>query len=309
MTTATLDELMLRYVPAPPRPVALPLLEARDSLRAALTNLSQIEDSALEKEWKWRATASSDVRSGFFRQYEALEDTRARVGSTVAGPSSSSQSAARPLVASASAARWELHGLLAPLTGEQLDQPTGNDEWTVRQTLAHIVNGQRAYFWYTSWWLARADADDFPARVPEEVASEFPAEETDGVGSLDDIRQRLDDVLDLSAGTLGVLSDDQLAARARFAGQPVDVRFRINRWSSHMREHTIQIEKTLGFISRPTTEVDRLLRMVAGAYGRLEEAVFMLTDSPAVDDALRTIGDTCSGVARDAQSVRAASDH
>ena len=305
MTTASLDELMLRYVPAPPRPAAPQLLEARIPLRAALQDLSQVNDSALEKEWKWRATAQSDVRNGFFRQYEALEDTRARIGSMVAG-ATSSQSPARPLAASASAARWDLHGLLAPLTDHDLDSPTGNDEWTVRQTLAHIVNGQRAYFWFTSWWLARADADDFPPRVPEDVAAEFPEEETDGVGSLDEIRQRLDDVLDLSAGTLGLLSDDELAARARFAGQPVDVRFRINRWSAHMREHTIQVEKTLGYINRPTTEVDRLLRMVAGAYGRLEEDVFMLPESAAVDEALRMIGDACSGVARDAANVRAA---
>ena len=305
MTTASLDELMLRYVPTPPQPVAPMLLRARDLLRSALADLSTVKDSSLEKEWMWRATVPSDVRSGIFRQYETLEDTRARIGSIVAGPTSS-QSPARPLAASASAARWDLHGLLATLTDEDLDRPTGNEEWTVRQTLAHIVNGQRAYFWYTSWWLAHADADDFPPRVPEDVAKEFPEEETDGVGSLDEIRQRLDDVLDLSAGTLGLLSDDQLAARSRFAGQPVDVRFRINRWSAHIREHTIQVEKTLGYINRPTTEVDRLLRMVAGAYGRLEEAVFMLPESAAVDEAMRMIGDVCSGVARDGANIRAA---
>jgi uncharacterized damage-inducible protein DinB len=305
MTTATLDDLMLRYVPAPPQPVQPGLLKARHSVRTALKDLSHVTDSSLEKEWKWRATEPSHVRSGFFRMYEALEDTRARIGSMVAG-ATGSQSPARPFAGSASAARWDLYGLLAPLTDQDLDKPTGNDEWTVRQTLGHIVNGQRAYFWYTSWWLANADADDFPPRVPEDVASEFPEEETEGVGSLDDIRQRFDDVLDLSAGTLGVLSDDQLAARARFAGQPVDVRFRINRWSAHMREHTIQVEKTLGYINRPTTEVDRLLRMVAGAYGRLDEAVLMLPESAAVDEALRLIADTCSGVARDAAAVRAA---
>jgi hypothetical protein len=308
MTTVTLDELMLRYVPDPPRPVAPELVEARGHFRAGLADLSQVKDSALPKEWMWRANAPSDIRSAFFRQYEALEDTRARIGSLVAG-TTGRQAPARPLAGSTTEARWDLHGLLAPLADSDLDQPTGNEEWTVRQTLAHIVNGQRAYFWYTSWWLSRSDADDFPPRVPEDVAAEFPDEESDGVGSLDGIRQRLDDVVDLSAGTLGLLSDDQLASRARFAGLPVDVRFRINRWSSHMREHTIQVEKTLGFINRTTTEVDRLLRMVAGAYGRLEDAVFMLPDSPAVDDALRMIGDTCLGVARDAKSVRAASDH
>ena len=305
MTSATLDQLMLRYVPAPPRPVAPMLLQARDPLRSALSDLSTVKDSSLEKEWMWRATSPSHVRNGFFRQYEALEDTRARIGSMVAG-AVAIQAPARPLAGSTTAARWDLHGLLAPLTSEDLDRGTGNDEWTLRQTLAHIVNGQRAYFWYTSWWLARSDADDFPPRVPEDVAKEFPEEGSDGEGSLNDTRQRLDEVVDLSAGTLGLASEDELAARARFAGLPVDVRFRINRWSSHMREHTIQVEKTLGFINRPTTEVDRLLRMVAGAYGRLEEAVFMLPESVGVDHALHLIAGTCSDVARDAGNLRQA---
>ena len=108
----------------------------------------------------------------------------------------------------------------------------------------------------------------------------------------EDIGRRFDDIVDLSAGTLGNLSEDQLAARARWSGLPVDVRFRINRWSSHIREHTIQVEKTLGFINRPTSEVDRLLRLIAAAYGRLEDEVFMLPESPALADALRLVEST-----------------
>jgi hypothetical protein len=306
MTTATLDDFLLQHAPAPPRQVDPALHRARDFLRAALVDLSRVEDAALEKEWVWR-NEGTDVRYGFYRQYEAFEDTRARVGRMVAS-SVAEQSPARALVGSATAARWDLHGLLAPLTDADLDRDPANGEWTLRQTLAHIVNGQRAYGWFTAWWLARNDAplDDYPKRVPEDVITHLPAEESDGLGTLEEIGRRLDDIVDLSAGTLGNLVDDQLAARARWAGLPVDVRFRINRWSSHLREHTVQVEKTLGFINRPTTEVDRLLRLIAGAYGRLEEDVFMLSASPALDEALRLIGDTSSASARDAKSVRAA---
>jgi uncharacterized damage-inducible protein DinB len=306
MTTATLDDFLLKHAPAEPQPVHPTLLKARDSVRQALAELSDVPDAALEKEWRWRG-AALDVRYGLYRQYEAFEDARARVREALSG-SVGTQSPARPLVGSATAARWDLLGLIAPITDADLDRDPANGEWTLRQTLAHIVNGQRAYSWFTAWWLSRADAfgDDFPARVPEDVAAELPDEATDGVGSLQDISVRFDDIVDLSAGTLGNLSEDQLAARARWSGLPVDVRFRVNRWSSHIREHTIQVEKTLGFINRPTTEVDRLLRLIAAAYGRLEDEVFMLPESPALADALRLVESSSASAARDAVMVRAA---
>jgi len=308
MTTATIDSFLLRHAPAEPQPVQPTLLRARDSVRQALTELSHVPDLSLDKEWTWRGHDNADVRYGLYRQYEALEDTRARIRPQLAALAAT-ESPARPLVASAGAARWDLHGLLASLAEADLDRDPANGEWTLRQTLAHIVNGQRAYGWFTAWWLSRQDspADDFPPRVPEDVAAQLPAEESDGVGSLEDIGRRLDDIVDLSAGTLGNLSDDQLAARARWAGMPVDVRFRINRWSSHLREHTIQVEKTLGFIGRPTTEVDRLLRLIAAAYGRLEEEVFMLADLPVVADSTRQIASVAADIERDARQVRAAS--
>jgi hypothetical protein len=307
MTTATLDEFLLRHAPAEPRPLHPTLRAARDSVRQALTELSHVADESLEKEWTWRGHDNADVRYGLYRQYEALEDTRARIRPPLAALGAA-ESPARPLVAAAGAARWDLHGLLASVADADLDRDPANGEWTLRQTLAHIVNGQRAYGWFTAWWLSRQDAsaDDFPPRVPEDVAAQLPAEESDGIGSLTEIGRRLDDIVDLSAGTLGNLSDDQLAARARWAGMPVDVRFRINRWSSHLREHSIQVEKTLGFIGRPTSEVDRLLRLIGAAYGRLEEEVFMLPDSPVVDDATRQMAAVTADLARDAARVRTA---
>ena len=91
---------------------------------------------------------------------------------------------------------------------------------------------------------------------------------------MDDVRARLDALLDLSMACLGGLDEEQLAVPARWAGGEVTVGFRIGRWASHLREHTIQVEKTLVMLDRPTPEVERLVRMIFEAYGRLEETVF-----------------------------------
>ena len=106
----------------------------------ALTALRGVPDEALE-----RAVAvarSSRRRYGFYRQFEALEAARSSVGPMVAA-ARASETAGRPIVAGAAAARWDLHGLIAPLTDDDLDRDPGGGEWTLRQTLAHMVSGQR----------------------------------------------------------------------------------------------------------------------------------------------------------------------
>jgi hypothetical protein len=301
MTAPPLDDFMLRLAPAPPLPVDARLLSARESVRTALGTLRGVPDSALERSWQWLA-GEVDVRYGFYRQFEALEDARAQVRPLLSR-ASAGEAPARPLVAAATAARWELHGFLAALRDEDLDRDPGDGQWTIRRTLAHVVNGQRRYGWFTAWWLSRRDApaDDYPETVPDDV-TDF--EETEALGSLAGTQADLDQILDLSAGIFAPLGAEELAVRARWSRLPVDVRFRLLRWSSHLREHTVQIEKTLGFIGRPISEVERLLRLVAAAYGRLEEDVFMWPPGQgSVEQALELVETVATAVATDAGSV------
>jgi DinB family protein len=304
MTAPVLDDFLLRLAPAPLLPVAPELIRARESIRTSLAALRDVPDTALERDWSWQGR-QLDVRYGFYRQFEELEDTRTRVSPLLAA-ATASQGPARPLVAATSATRWDLHGLLAGLEDAELDRNPGNNEWTLRQTLAHIVSGQRGYAWFTAWWMARRDVpmDDFPERVPDDAVVGLPEEDTEGLGTVGEIQRRLDEIVDLSASVFGPLGADDLAARARWSGVPVDVRFRVVRWTSHMREHTIQVEKTLGFLGQPVTEVDRLLRLIAGAYGRLEEDLFLLSPSEGqVAEALSLAESASARVAAAGRSV------
>ena len=60
----------------------------------------------------------------------------------------------------------------------------------------------------------------------------------------------------------------------------------MGRWSSHLREHTIQIEKTLALLGRVPTEPERLVRLTLAAYGRAEAVLF---GQPAADPAAEII--------------------
>jgi hypothetical protein len=124
--------------------------------------------------------------------------------------------------------------------------------------------------------------------VPDHVWTDLPAEDgPEQEGSLDEIRARLDAVLDVSTERLAGIADERLGQGARWSGFAVSIAFRLGRWSSHIREHTVQIEKTLALLGRIPTEPERLARLTLAAYGRAEAVVFGHRDPGAAAQIVR----------------------
>ena len=269
--------LLARTDPALRRPLPPAIVEARQTLRAIAGDILAIPESALARPWDWIGGSEEEVRYGPYRVQELFE--RAEIDARRALAASAGHGGlAAELIAPAGAARWDLHGLLAPLSAADLDADPGGGEWSIRRTLGHVINGQRAYGWATAWWQAKGyaiDDPDLPATPPDEVYEGLPEEDgTEMTGSLDDLRARLDAILDLSTECLAGLPEDRLALATRWSGFAVTVAFRIGRWSSHLREHTIQVEKTLAQLGREPSEPERLARLALAAYGRAEAVVF-----------------------------------
>lgn len=316
MSRAPLDEFLLRYARGPRAAIAPVVLTARAALDRAATALRSVPDSALERPWLWTGR-EADVRYGFYRILELLEVAAVDTAATLHEAGARTGLGRAPsgdLAALATVARWDLHGRLAVLDEEVLDRDPGDGEWSVRRTLGHIVNGQRAYGWYTAWWLAQRISDPaaLPRKVPDEAGADLPDEEREGDGPLADVRERLDATLDGSSEVLGALGPDDLAVNARWSGIPVTVGFRIGRWSSHLREHTVQVDKTLAAVGWQPREVDRLIGLVHGAYGRLEGLVFAvsseLLEEPGADgrSAAAVVEDALAAAEAHAREVEAA---
>lgn len=276
------DAVLERYGPPPTSPLPEWLNDARRTLTSAADAVLGLDEPELNRRWWWREDREGDteVRYAFYRSLEALERAAAEAAAMV------SAAGARPVAAApfalATAARWDLHGVLAPLRDDDLDADPGGGEWTLRQTLAHIVHVQRAYPAFASWWLSREQTPELPSSIPDGVDEGFPEEDADGVGSLADIRRRLDEAVDGAAERMTALDESQLATPARWSGYAVDVGFRLGRMSSHQQEHTVQVDKTLVMLGRTPPEAHRLVRLVLRAYGRLEATVFGLP-SPMAD--------------------------
>lgn len=269
---------LVELTPGPSIPVAPAILAARRGIGAAVDSLVAVQDAVLEAPWTWRPgdPGDADVRYGFYRVHERIEEAIAAIvrGRAVVGEGLDVGPAV-PILAAATAARWELHGALAGLSAADLDADPGGGEWTARQTLGHIVGGQRAYGWFTAWWLHRGPSPEpLPEKAGDPSMPKLPDEVEEAAGSPQEILGRLGDLVDLGAGRFAGLDARALSIPARWSGLPVSVGFRLGRWGSHIREHTIQVDKTLAMVGRPTSEVERLVRLIRASQGRLESLVF-----------------------------------
>ena len=259
------------------RPFPTALAQARVDVLAAARDLLTIPESALTRPWQWLPGSEAEVRYAAYRAGEALEQAEIEARTLVSSSDPGEPRAAR-IVGPNTAARWDLDGLLVPLAEDLLDADPGGGEWSLRLVLGHTIGTQRGYAWSAAWVQAHGfDATDRAAqvRVPEAFFEAMPDDETvEAVGRLDELRARLDAIVDLSSERLAGTPDELLDIPTRWSGFPVTVGFRYGRWSAHIREHTIQVEKTLALLGHIPTEPDRLVRHVLAAYGRAEAVVF-----------------------------------
>jgi DinB family protein len=291
--------------------VAEPLRQARAALASATADYLAIPEAALTARWLWNGQDHGDgVRYGMYRGAETIEAAVAELEAALAGAAARPAGAIR--VAPATIARWELQGRLAALDDSFLDRVARDGEWTVRETLAHTIDGQRSYGWFTRWWLTQPLGDDRPARPTEEAerASELdlPGETAEGAGSLDEIRARLDDVLDEWAIRYADLDASALAADASWSGIRVDIDFRLGRWASHIREHAVQLDKTLDWLGYVPSEPARIVRDLHAAWGRLEAMIFPIAPR-GTESAVTAILDRCAAtLTAEAKSARSAAE-
>lgn len=233
-----------------------------------------LSDAELEREWTWRAY-NEGVRFAFFRTYEELRQLTATVATErmMDGPP---MTTAQRALAQYHVAYRDLQAVLLGVGDDLMDCPPAEGEWPLRIILGHIQAAERQFFCRIWYAVDRQRAgNDRPTQMPDDEVEPF-------VGSWDDFERTMDD--ELLAGILvhydalhervlhelADIGEDELSAPSLWwEGYEVSVQFRLHRLDSHLRQHTVQIEKTLETLGRRPSEAKRLLRLI---YGVLAEA-------------------------------------
>jgi hypothetical protein len=243
-----------------------------------------LNDDDLESEWSWRAY-SEGVRYAFFRTYEELR-TLAAVMITERTTKGAPITTAHHALAQYHAAYRDLQALLIGLDDELLNQSPVRDEWPLRVILGHILAAEREFFariWHAVQEHRKSDLGEDEISQPVEMT---PEEVTEFVGSYEEFERTLNRLSisgimayydSLHKRVLRELTDIKAfeleAESLWWEGTPFTVEFRLHRLDAHLRQHTIQVEKTLDALQQTPTEARRLLRLIYTALADVDSVI------------------------------------
>lgn len=238
----------------------------------------ELTDEDLEAPWSWRAY-NEGVRYAFFRTYEELRELAAKLmteRTTRGKPITTAQHA----LAQYHAAYRDLQAVLIGLDEASLDTEPARGEWPLRITLGHIIAAEREFF-ARIWHAVQRfrDGHDDPVETTAEEVVEF-------VGSYDEFERTMnrlsipgimayyDSLHKRVLRELTAIRGLELDAPSLWWEElPITVEFRLHRLDSHLRQHTIQIEKTLAVLGGTPTEAKRLLRLVYAALADVDSTM------------------------------------
>ena len=233
-------------------------------------------EADLEREWTWRAY-DEGVRYAFFRTYEELRelavnlaDQRLRQGQP--------PTTAQRVLAQYQLAYRDLQAVLLGVDDELGARAPTPADWPLQRVVTHIIGAERQFFSRIVYAVERQRAGDGrPLEMTEEQLEAFAGSETSRNAL---IPRCLSEVLSAYDGLharvfrdLTNLSDEDLRAPSVWwEEEEVSVRFRLQRFDSHLRQHTIHAEKTLDDLDQRSSEAKRLLRFIYSAAAEAEGA-------------------------------------
>jgi hypothetical protein len=168
----------------------------------------------------------------------------------------------------------DLTGALAGVRDDEFDLVPAENEWPLRTVLYHIQLTERGFHALIHWAVRRQrEGNTLPIEMPDDFRDEV-SDRVDDTGSLDAVLARYDALHQRVLSDFVFLSDADLGApNIWWEGYEIPARFRLHRFDAHLREHTIQVDKTLAGINHPPSEPERLARLIHQALGQVEGAL------------------------------------
>jgi len=225
---------------------------------AALERFAALDENELAQPWRFR-DKPMDVRYALYRTIEEAQEA-------LVGAAARPHPESRRILSLAQRAFGDLRGLLIGLPTDLLDVAPRDGEWSVRETLRHIIVTEGRYAVQTQYAVERADAD--PMRVADDKMP-TPAQ-TDVTGGISKILTRVGEARAETDRRLGDLPAAAMTRPTQWVQYDVDVRFRLHRFAAHLVEHTVQCEKVLAALGWRATEGRRIVRRLTALLGEVE---------------------------------------
>jgi len=257
-------------------------LSAAVELFAAKTHT--LTEAHLETPWTW-GDYEEGIRFAFFRTYEELREMASVLHAARTAPGGQPLSHAQHILAQYHCAYRDLQAVLIGITGETGSQAPDGESWAPNTALRHILEAERGFLFTILYALEQArGSGNPPHELSDDGWDEFWLGDTFDQFEQEDIptSQLLAYAHTLHNRVItsfAAVSDAELRLPAKFwETTPMSIQFRLHRYDSHMRQHTVQIEKTLNRLGILPSEAKRLLRLVYNALAEAEGALIGIDD-------------------------------
>ena len=229
-----------------------------------------LSDADLDRSYAWEEYEDDGLRFALLAAHLQLRETTATLAAARLGAGRPFTEAQR-ILAQVHEAYRDLIGALAGTSDDELDAQPPDEQWPLREVLRHVLGTEQAFLASIELALeaARAGRRSEPDEDAWKAKRRKPAEDpsgsrADAVNALfrshTTILRALDDVADTELVTPSWFWEDK----------GYSVRFRMHRFEEHMRQHTVQVDKTLVALGHPPTEAERLVRNLYNALAGTE---------------------------------------
>ncbi|HEV2249265.1 MAG TPA: DinB family protein [Candidatus Limnocylindria bacterium] len=229
----------------------------------------RLSDADLDRTYVWEEYDDDGLRFALLTAHHLLRETHATVAADRLGAGKPFSEAQR-ILAQVHEAYRDLTGALAGTGEDELDAAPPNEQWPIREVLRHVLGAETGFLAATLVALGcvrsgRPSEPDEAAWKAKRQAPEDPrGSRADALDALFrshvTILRALDGVTDTELATPSWFWEDK--------GYPI--RFRMHRFEEHLRQHTIQVDKTLAALGHPPTEAERLVRNLYNALAGVE---------------------------------------
>ncbi len=233
-----------------------------------------LTDADMGREWKWGVYDEEGLRFALLMTHHELRDLAVRLAAMRVRPPTQ---AARILAQYHQAYR-DMTAVLATVRAEDLDLAPAEGEWPVREVCDHMLGAEYGFLRVCRIALERHRAgknaepteDEWNAASAPYTKAREAATAPLATSGINEIRDAFFDIHARNLRELGDITDAELELSSWFWDGPMPIRFRLHRFEEHLRQHTIQLDKTLAGIGRPPTEAHRLARNIYSALADVE---------------------------------------
>jgi hypothetical protein len=245
------------------------------SVERLATVLHATPDAAMGREWVWGDYNEEGVRFTGFVAYGHMRELAALVGAERLQIGSAPTIAQRMLAQYQWAYR-DMQALMLGIDAATAEIAPAEGEWPLHQVVTHMVEADVGFYAMVQANIERHRNGIWSAEKITDAEYEQllgPEEPLMAIinGPLGGLQLFHTEIHARIMADLAQITDAETVLPARFWEETLfPIRFRLQRFEAHLRQHSIQLESTLVGIGRPPTEGSRIARLLYAGLAELE---------------------------------------